>query len=140
MDYRRFDNTIIARMDKGEEILEQLEKIARKENIRLASVSALGATNDMTVGVFRTQEKKYYANHFTGDMEIVSLTGTVSTMAGNYYAHLHMSAGDAQGHVFGGHLNKCVISATCEMVIQVINGEVDREFNETVGLNTFRFA
>ena len=139
MDYKRFDNTVIARLDKGEEILEQLEIIARQESIKLASVSALGATNDITVGVFRTGEKKYYANHFTGDMEIVSLTGTVSTMDGKYYAHLHMSAGDDQGHVFGGHLNRAVISATCEMVIRIIDGQVDREFNEAIGLNTFKF-
>lgn len=139
MDYRKFENTIIARIDKGEEILEQLQVIAEKENIKLASVSALGATNDITVGVFKTAEKKYYANHFTGDMEIVSLTGTVSTMDGKYYAHLHMSAGDAEGHVVGGHLNKAVISATCEMVITVINGEIDRKFNEEVGLNLFHF-
>jgi predicted DNA-binding protein with PD1-like motif len=139
MDYKRFDNTVIARLDKGEEILEQLEVIARKEDIKLASVSALGATNDITVGVFRTGEKKYYANQFTGDMEIVSLTGTVSTMDGKYYAHLHMSAGDDKGHVFGGHLNRAVISATCEMVIRIIDGQVDREFNEAVGLNTFLF-
>jgi len=139
MDYKRFGSTIIARLDKGEEILEQLEVISKKENILLASVSALGATNDITVGVFATGEKKYYANHFTGDMEIVSLTGTVSTMDGKYYAHLHMSAGDHKGHVFGGHLNRAVISATCEMVITVIDGQVDREFNEAIGLNTFRF-
>lgn len=139
MDYKRFDHTVIARLDKGEEILEQLEIIARQESIKLASVSALGATNDITVGVFRTGEKKYYANHFTGDMEIVSLTGTVSTMDGKYYAHLHMSAGDDQGHVFGGHLNRAVISATCEMVIRIIDGQVDRAFNEAVGLNTFLF-
>ena len=139
MDYRRFDDTIIARMDKGEEILEQLKVIAEKESIKLASVSALGATDDITVGVFRTGEKKYYANHFTGDMEIVSLTGTVSTMDGAYYAHLHMSAGDAEGHVFGGHLNRAVISATCEMVIRVIDGQVDRKFDENVGLNLFAF-
>lgn len=139
MDYRRFDDTIIARMDKGEEILEQLKVIAEKESIKLASVSALGATDDITVGVFRTGEKKYYANHFTGDMEIVSLTGTVSTMNGEYYAHLHMSAGDAEGHVFGGHLNRAVISATCEMVIRVIDGQVDRKFDENVGLNLFAF-
>lgn len=139
MDYKRFSNTIIARLDKGEEILEQLEVISKRENILLALVSALGATNDITVGVFRTGEKKYYANSFQGDMEIVSLTGTVSTMDGQYYAHLHMSAGDKDGKVFGGHLNRAVISATCEMVITVIDGSVDREFNETVGLNTFRF-
>lgn len=139
MDYRRFGDTIIARIDKGEEILEQLKVIAEKEAIKLASVSALGATDDITVGVFRTGEKKYYANHFTGDMEIVSLTGTVSTMDGAYYAHLHMSAGDAEGHVFGGHLNRAVISATCEMVIRVIDGQVDRKFDENVGLNLFAF-
>lgn len=139
MDYKRFGNTIVARIDKGEEILQQLQVISQKEEIKLASVSALGATNDITVGVFHTQEKKYYANHFTGDMEIVSLTGTVSTMEGSYYAHLHMSAGDADGHVVGGHLNEAIISATCEMVIQIIDGQVDREFNQEVGLNTFKF-
>ena len=139
MDYRKFGDTILARIDRGEEILEQLKVIAEKEGVRLASVSALGATDDMTVGVFRTGEKKYYANRFTGDMEIVSLTGTVSTMDGAYYAHLHMSAGDAEGHVFGGHLNRAVVSATCEMVIRVIDGQVDRKFDENVGLNLFSF-
>lgn len=139
MEYKRFENTIIARLDKGEEILEQLEKISRAEDIKLASVGALGAINDFTVGVFNTEEKKYYSNSFSGAFEIVSLTGTVSTMNGEYYAHLHMSAGDDKGAVFGGHLNRAVISATCEMVITVINGTVDRSFSDSVGLNLFDF-
>lgn len=44
-----------------------------------------------------------------------------------------------KGEVFGGHLNKAVISATCEMVITVINGNVDRSFSDSVGLNLFDF-
>ena len=36
MDYRRFGNTIAARIDKGEEILEQVKAIALKEEIKLA--------------------------------------------------------------------------------------------------------
>ena len=139
MDYRRFGKTIIARIDRGEEVLAQLKNIALKEEIKLASVRALGATDDFTVGVFKVDEKKYYANHFTGDFEIVSLTGTISTMNGEYYAHLHMSAGDEQGRVFGGHLNEAIISATCEMVVEVIDGQVDRARNEDVGLNLFKF-
>ena len=139
MDYRRFGKTIIARIDRGEEVLTQLKNIALKEDIQLASVRALGATDDFTVGVFKVEEKKYYANHFTGDFEIVSLTGTISTMNGEYYAHLHMSAGDEQGRVFGGHLNEAIISATCEMVIEVIDGQVDRLRDESVGLNLFHF-
>ncbi|MBQ6403966.1 MAG: DNA-binding protein [Oscillospiraceae bacterium] len=140
MDYRRFGDMIVLRIDRGEEICEQLKEMAMKEKIRLAEISALGAVNDFTVGVFRTGEKKYYANHFSGDHEIVSLTGTISTMNGEYYAHLHMSAGNEQGQVFGGHLNRAVVSATCEMVVRVIDGCVERAFNEDVGLNLFRFV
>lgn len=41
MEYRKFDNVIVARIDKDEEILEQLRVIAIKENIKLASVRLL---------------------------------------------------------------------------------------------------
>ena len=139
MEYRKFGNTIFARIYRGEEILEKLKEISVKENIKLAHVSALGATNDFTVGVFNVDEKKYYANSFSGNFEIVSLTGTVTTMDGEFYAHLHMSAGNDKGEVFGGHLNRAKISATCEMVITVTDGKVERKFNEDVGLNLFDF-
>ena len=139
MEYRRFGDMVVLRIDRGEEILEQLQRMALKEEIKLAEVSALGAVNDFTVGVFKTDEKKYYANHFEGAFEIVSLVGTISTMNGEFYAHLHMSAGNDKGEVFGGHLNRAMISATCEMVVRVIDGRVDRAFSEEVGLNLFKF-
>ena len=40
MEYKRFGNKIIVRIDKDEEILEQVKKLALKENIRLAAVQA----------------------------------------------------------------------------------------------------
>lgn len=138
MKYQRFEQTIIVRMDKGENIVKQVKNVALKEKIKLASISALGAINEFTVGVFKTKEKKYYANEFKGDFEIVSLTGTINTMNDEYYSHMHLSAGNDQGQVFGGHLNKAIVSATCEMVIQIINGEVDRYFDEEVGLNLLK--
>ena len=139
MEYRRFGNTIVARIDRGAEILAAVREIAGAEHIQLASVSALGATNDFTVGVYNVDEKQYHANDFKGNFEIVSLTGTINTMDGEFYTHLHMSAGDEKGQVFGGHLNRAVVSAVCEMVITVIDGVVDRRFSEEIGLNLFRF-
>ena len=139
MEYRRFGNTIVARIDRGEEILAAVREIAGTEHIQLASVSALGATNDFTVGVYNVDEKQYHANDFKGNFEIVSLTGTINTMDGEFYTPLHMSAGDEKGQVFGGHLNRAVVSAVCEMVITVIDGVVDRHFSEEIGLNLFRF-
>ncbi len=139
MEYRRFDHTIIARLDKDEEILEQVKTIALQEHITLATVQALGAINEFTVGVFYTDEKEYHANEFTGHFEIVSLNGTINTMDGAFYSHLHMSAGNEKGQVFGGHLNRAIISATCEMVITILDGTVDRRFDPDIGLNLFDF-
>ena len=138
MDYRRFKNTIVCRIDRGEEIIEKIKEIALKEKIKLANINALGATNEFTVGVFKTDEKKYYSNEFRGDFEIVSLTGTINTMNGEFYTHIHMSAGNEKGEVFGGHLNRAIVSATCEMVINIIDGVVDRKFNDEIGLNLFK--
>lgn len=139
MEYRVFGKTVVARIDRGEEILDKLHELAEKEHIKLASVQALGATNDFTVGVFNTETMQYAANRFTGSFEIVSLVGTVNTMDRQFYAHLHMSAGNEKGEVFGGHLNRAVVSATCEMVLHLIDGTVDRRFDADTGLNLFRF-
>ena len=139
MEYRKFQNKIIVRVDKGEEILEKVREVAEKEKIKLADISALGAVSEFTVGVFDTEAKEYHANEFKGSFEIVSLTGTINTMNDEFYCHLHMSAGNEKGQVFGGHLNKAIISVTCEMVITLIEGRVDRRFEEKVGLNLFQF-
>lgn len=139
MEYRKFQNKIIVRMDKGEEILEKVREVAEKEKIKLADISALGAVSEFTVGVFDTETKEYHANEFKGSFEIVSLTGTINTMNDEFYCHLHMSAGNEKGQVFGGHLNRAIISATCEMIITLIDGRVDRRFEKEVGLNLFQF-
>ena len=139
MEYRRFGSIVLARLDRGEEILTQVKKLALAEYIELAGVQAIGAVDHFTVGVYRVAEQKYYANEFTGSYEIVSLSGTIDRMNGEYYCHLHMSAGNERGEVFGGHLNEARVSATCEMRITVIDGAVDRIRDGETGLNLFKF-
>lgn len=140
MEYKRFDQTILVRIDKDEEILEQVQKVALKENVTLASIQALGAVKDITIGVFQTDTKHYLSNSFQGSFEIVSLTGTIDTMNDQFYCHLHMSVGNEKGELFGGHLNKAIVSATCEMIITIIDGKIDRELNKEIGLNLWKFA
>ena len=139
MEYRRFNNNIVARIDRGEEILSSIKEIALKEKIKLANVNALGATNEFEVGVYIMDEKKYHSNIFKGDYEIVSLTGSINTMNDEFYTHIHMSCGDKEGHVVGGHLNKAIVSVTCEMFINIIDGKVDRKKEEVTGINLFEF-
>ena len=139
MDYRRFNDTIILRIDRGEEIIETVKAVAEKEHIRLASVSALGATDEFTVGVYDVDAKRYDSKTFVGPHEIVSLTGTITEKDGAFYQHLHMSAGNRDCEVVGGHLNRAVVSVTCEMVIRVLPGAVDRRPDPETGINLLHF-
>ena len=57
-------------------------------------------------------QRKFVGNDFDGMFEIVSLTGTINTMDGEYYCHLHTAAGDKNGNVYGGHLSAGTVGAT----------------------------
>ncbi|SET30970.1 PPC domain-containing DNA-binding protein [[Clostridium] polysaccharolyticum] len=139
MEYRRFGNTIVARLDRGEEITAKIKELAEKEQIKLASISALGSVNDFTVGVFDLEEKQFYPNHFTGAFEISSLFGTITTREGAYYGHVHMNVGNKKGQVLGGHLIQGVVAATCEMFITILDGTVERKYIEDYETSILEF-
>ena len=50
-----------------------------------------------------------------------------------------MSVADKNNSVYGGHLNSAIVSATCEMIIMIIDGTVDRKFDDNIGLNLLKF-
>ena len=140
MEYRKFPQGYVMRLDPGEEIVEQLTALAERENVRLGCVSALGAANDVTIGIFSTGEKQYHSRRYQGDFEISALVGSVTRMEGKPYLHLHITIGNpVTGEVHAGHLTSCTISATLELFLQVWDGQVDRQFSDQVGLNLFRF-
>ena len=141
MEYKRFPQGYAVRLDPGEEIVEQLTRLVEQENIQLGSISALGAANDVTIGIFSTQDQKYYSQRYQGDFEISSLVGNVTRKDGAPYLHLHITIGNpVSGQVHAGHLSSAVISATLEAFLFVWDGRVGRKFEESVGLNLFDFS
>lgn len=140
MEYRKFDQGYVLRLDPGEEVVACLTRLVDQENISLGVVSALGAANDITIGIFDTVEKQYYSCRYQGDYEISALVGNVSRKDGEPYLHLHITIGNpVTGAVHAGHLSSCTISATLELFLQVWNGQVGRVFSNTVGLNLLKF-
>ncbi len=139
MEYRRFGNKYVIRMDKGEEIVKTLEEFCKKEEVELGWVKGIGAVNKATIGLFHIDTKEYHSTELRGDFEITSLLGNISTMEGEVYLHLHINLSDSQYKTYGGHLSSAVISATGELIVEVIQGSVDRSFNEEIGLNLYKF-
>ena len=140
MEYRKFNQGYVMSLDPGEEIVSCLTKLVDQEGVALGTVSALGAANDVTIGIFDTREKQYHSQRYQGQYEISALVGNVTRQEGRPYLHLHITIGNpVTGEVHAGHLSAATISATLELFLQVWDGQVDRTFSDTVGLNLLEF-
>ncbi|MEG1520102.1 MAG: DNA-binding protein, partial [Clostridia bacterium] len=135
MEYRKFDNTIVLRAQKGEDIVAKIAEVANIEKIKLGSISGLGATNNFTVGFFDTNTRIYHKENHRGDHEIISLLGNITRKDGEVYLHLHIACADESGRFVGGHLNEAFVSATAEIFITVLDGDVGRVLDDDSGLN-----
>lgn len=139
MEYRKFNDTYVLRLDRGDEVIESLKLLCKSEEIKLAEITGLGASNFVEIGLFNVNTKEYKTKEFEGMFEITSLVGNATRKDGEVYLHMHINFGNEEGMAFGGHLVKARISATGELVIREITGEVGRKFNDEIGLNLLEF-
>jgi hypothetical protein len=139
MEFKKFENKFLIRIDKGEEIVETLKKFCRDNEILLGSITGLGATNRVKVGLYDVDKKEYFSKELVGNYEIAPLYGNISTMNKETYLHLHINLCDSNYNSFGGHLNYAIVSATFEGIIEKIDGKVDRELDKEIGLNLIKF-
>lgn len=139
MIYKKFNNKYIVRLNVGEDIVESVKKFAQEQNIKFGTVTGIGAVNKAKIGLFNTETKEYQSTILEEDMEIVSLAGNITEMNGEPYIHLHIALANSEHNVKAGHLNMAVISATGEIIIEAIDGYVDREFDDDIGLNLLKF-
>lgn len=140
MDYRRFGDVLVVRLDRGEEIISTLAELAKREKISLATVQGIGACDQVKYSLYNVAERSYSPNELSEELELISLNGNMSMMDGEQYNHLHATFGRADGSVVGGHLNEAIISGTGEIFVHMISGEVERSKDEAeTGLNLFDF-
>ena len=139
MEYRKFNNSYVIRINKGEEIVERLKELCEKEDIKVAEITGLGASNLVEIGLFNVNTKEYKTTTFEGMFEITSLIGNATRKDGEVYLHLHINFSDETGNTKGGHLVRCNISATSEIIVNKIEGNVDRKLSDEIGLNLMKF-
>ena len=130
------EKNIILRLDRNEEIISSLELISRKEDIKSAFISGIGALEYVCIGRYKISSKEFIKKEFSGEFEVVSILGNMSLLENNEInIHLHISLADNNFNLFGGHLVKGIVSATMELKITVEKKELKRIYNENLGLN-----
>lgn len=125
----------IGRLPFRGDLLLSLEEFAAREKIRTAWVEVIGAVEKAVVGFYNQRERKYEQLVMDEEMEIISCNGNLSLREGRPRGHLHISLGDGQGHLKGGHLMEGTVVFAGEFYIREISGpELVRGYDADTGL------
>jgi predicted DNA-binding protein with PD1-like motif len=106
-------------LDQGEEAFKAISDFADRENIKGASLTAIGAFAQARVGWFDVTAKTYKPIVVGEQCEVLSLMGDVAQGDdGRASLHLHAVLGLQDGSVRGGHLLSGTVRPTLEVIIQ----------------------
>lgn len=128
MDYRRANDKILLRLDKGDEILKSVLSVCRKEGIRSALFHGIGACSEAVIATYLPEKDTFLEHGKEGMLEMISLEGNIIHDDENeLYPHAHVlfSCLDEAGEIgyFGGHFISGVVWFTAEIVIEPVTGE-----------------
>jgi hypothetical protein len=131
----KVSRVIIERFKTGEDLLERLTDLARRNQVTAGSFTALGAVEKATVGYF-LGDGKYSNISLPGPLEILSCVGNVSLKENVPFVHAHITLSDKNGQVYGGHLMQgTTVGATFEVMLYAYDGmKLVREFDSATKL------
>ena len=120
------DPFYLIRLKRGEEIIRTLVSWAGHAGIPGGMLSGLGAMREVTLGYFDDAKREYLRKEFKEPVEILSLSGGISSLHDKPYIHIHAVIGDAEGRVWGGHLFGGTITATGEIYVLPARRKISR--------------
>ncbi len=112
----------LLRVPEGEELLDFVNRFAKEKGIKTAIVKGIGSLRNPVVGYYSEEIKDYKRIELFGTFELLTLLGNVSIKDGRPFAHLHVTLGNANGDVFGGHLIRGEVFVA-ELYVQELLGE-----------------
>jgi len=128
------------RLDPGDRFPGTVPDYLERLGVHFATVQAIGAFSEATIGYLETEAGEYQKQVVRGSLEVTSILGNVTVKDGKPFLHVHASLATPDGTVLGGHLFDAAVSATLELFVHPLGGEVWREKHAELGLfqATFR--
>lgn len=140
MQYQRFGDRYIVRLESGEAAVETLTALLRAEGMQFASVTAIGAVRWAELGYWNANTQEYEFRRFDEQMEVVSLGGNASLKNGTPFLHIHCVLGKQDFSVIGGHLKEAQVHPTLEVWLRTERTPVHRGRDESSGLDLLQLA
>lgn len=133
---------IAVRLFEGEDLYEQIESLAEKENIKSAAVLITGGLRSASVVVGpKTEKPKIIGNYkqFEGPGEVLGV-GTIYHDDKQAKLHIHTAIGKGDNAVIGCPRGGANVFLILEVTIIEFQGiDATRTFDKDTGLNLLRF-
>lgn len=140
MEYLRKNNLVFVRLFRGEDAFASLVTLAEDHSWKCGFVSGIGAIENIELGAYDLENKKYIKKKFDGIHELTVLQGNFCILDGRPFFHLHGMISDHECRAWGGHFFDFQVAVTCEIKIELFDREVTREFDDELGLNLIKFC
>lgn len=132
------DNEYILRFDESEDIISGIKKFCGEEGFEAGTFTCIGACSLVELSFYKLEEKEYRKKTIEEELEITGIIGNITRKDGEVVVHAHGNFGDSEMKVWGGHVNKAIISATGEVMLRKLEGKINRDFDERTYLNLMK--
>ena len=119
--------------ETGDEVISILQDFARRENVRAARFTAIGAFERATLAYFDWATKAYVDIPVREQVEVLVLAGDIAWQGRDPVAHVHCVLGRRDGSTVGGHLRQAIVRPTLELMITEA-GALERRPDPASGL------
>ena len=129
---------ILAKLESGENIFDDLREIIRKYSVRSGMIVwGIGMFSRSDLGYFNGKEYEHKIIETPG--EVVSFHGSISETEPTFHIHASLAL---QGHnVTGGHLFDATVNPLLEIEILKLNSvHINRELNSRSGLKEMKVS
>ncbi len=129
------------KFEKDQLLLESLTDYAKKNNIKTAEISFIGAVQNVNVMYMNQENKKYDKHTFDGGHEVLNGLGNISILDDEPFVHVHMTVADKNGKAFGGHLDEGTKIWLIEAVIKepkFFGKGIERHFDDELCLSVWK--
>ena len=125
----------VGRLDTGDDLVEEIERVCREKDVRAAWVSAVGAVRRASFAYYEQDERRYLELESTEHHEITGFIGNISIRDDRPFLHAHATFAARSGAAVGGHLLRgCEVFAAEVTIREMIGVELIRTPDEVSGL------
>lgn len=145
MEYKKIKDTVYIRIDKGENVVQTILSVCRKENIRGGYFQGIGACNTATISTYIPERNDFTDHTISGMIEMISLMGNISTDdTDNPFQHSHAVFSylkeNGEIAVAAGHLKEAQIGYTGEIVLAPAEEKIGRVFDTHAGIDVWKLS